>query len=55
MSRESLIHTLREALEQLTQKVRSEDQDIDIPEIDDAILAWAEIKPRRRTDLPLSW
>jgi hypothetical protein len=54
MSRESLINTLRDALEQLTQTKR-DDEDIDIPEIDDAILAWAEIKPRRRTDLPLSW
>ena len=55
MSRESLIHTLRDALEQLTQKVRDEDRDIDIPEIDEEILALAEVRPRRTQGPPLYW
>ena len=55
MSRENLIHTLRDALEQLSQMVRNEDQDIEIPEIDDEILALAEVKPRAPKGPPLYW
>jgi hypothetical protein len=55
MSRENLIHTLRDALEALTQMVRNEDPDIRVPEIDEEILAWAEVRPRRTQGPPLYW
>ena len=55
MSREELIHTLRNALESLTDMVRDEDQDIQVPEIDEEIVALAEGKRQEPPRLPLSW
>jgi hypothetical protein len=55
MSRETLIHTLREALDALGHKVRNGDQDIQIPDLDDAILALARVRPRRQQGPPPYW
>ena len=55
MSRDDLIHTLRDALDTLTDMVRREDPDISIPEIEDEIIALAEGKPRRSVGPPLYW
>ena len=55
MSRDMLIHTLRDALDTLTQKVWRENDDIQIPELDDELIALAEGKPRRSVGPPLYW
>ena len=55
MSRENLIHTLRDALETLTQKVRQDEGDIVVPDVDE-IMSLVGKKPRRRIDgPPLFW
>jgi hypothetical protein len=55
MSRENLIHTLRDALETLGQKVRAGELDSRTPRVDEQVVRLIEGKRRRTTGPPLYW
>jgi hypothetical protein len=55
MSREELIHTLRDALETLTGMTESDEGEIQLPNDDTHLRTIAEVPPRRTAVPPPGW